>query len=216
MISTAILAERILSVPEAYDPTGPHHEFKDHGHGYKADMEAIVPGSPLFNDLVDASAEKISEGNPNIPDVIIGIANGGIPWARAIGEKLGPEVEVIDTEKDENKLALLSIVNRSRLRRMRPKRLLYIDDLGTTGASILPVYNQVNFRTRLLEPIPDQSVFYVAARQEKMRRLSRLKIAYSIAVNLNLRTFMNQTACEQEADGLCRNGVELILRESEA
>lgn len=214
MSSPDSLADRILAVPKVHEIHGPHHEFKDGGHGFKADIEEVLHDQPLFDELVDLSAQRILDVNPILPQVIIGIANGGNPWAVAIGKKLGGNIEVIETEKDENKLALLTPLSRLLLRKILPERVVYIDDLGTTGASILPAYDQVNFKSRLVKHIPDQSVYYVTARQQRLHRLRRRKIPYVIGVDLDLRTFKNQSECETAEDGLCRNNVELIRRET--
>jgi len=212
MESPESLADRILAVPKVHDVHGPHHEFKDGGHGFKADIEAVLDDQLLTDELVEISVERIVSVSPVIPQVIIAIANGGIPWAEAIGKKLG--AKVMETEKDENEDALLAADSRSKLRKLLPESLLYVDDLGTTGASILPVYHQVNFKTRLPKHIQHQSVYYVTARQQRLRRLRSRSIPYTIGVQLDLKTFTNQRECETAEDGLCKNGVELIRRKA--
>jgi hypoxanthine phosphoribosyltransferase len=206
------LAERIIESPGVYNPNGPHHEFKDRGHGFKVDMEQIPPGSELFDDLVDRSASMIHERFGGIPRLIISIANGGHPWADAIGESFGSETEVLHTEKDGYGQANLNFAARCALRHAKPQKLVIIDDLGTTGASIMPVYRSVNFASRLRHRIPEQSVFYVATRKPYLTYLKRNKVPYDAAVNLDIPTFSTEESCATEPAGLCRRGIELIRR----
>jgi hypoxanthine phosphoribosyltransferase len=212
MGSVEELEQRITNHKPTYNSEGPHHEFKDGGHGYKVDMEQIPQGSVLFNDLIDIASEKITENNSRIPEVIISIANGGHPWAQSLGKMLGSDTTVIETTKNSDNVPLLSLEARKLLRVIQPYRLVYVDDLGTTGASILPAYNQVNFSSRLQQPIRHQSVFYIATRQERLRRLRREKISYSSAVCLNLRTFRDKSECETDLEGLCGQNIPLIKR----
>lgn len=206
------LAERILGLTEVYDPNGPHHEFKDGGHGHKVDMEQIPPESELFADLVDTSASQIRERYGGIPSLVIGIANGGNPWADAIGEALGPEATVLHTEKNGHGQAVLNFAARCALRHARPDEIVLVDDLGTTGASVMPVYKQINFGSRLRHRIPAQSVFYVATRKSYLTHLKRNMVPYDSAVDLDLPTFRDEEQCVNRDDGLCRNGIELIRR----
>lgn len=210
--SSEVLAERILQSAEVYNPHGPHHEFKDGGHGYKVDMEQIPPGSELFVDLVDTSANLIYERLGRIPSVIISVANGGHQWADAIGDKFGDDVKVLHTEKNGHGQAVLGFLSRCALRHAEPEELLIVDDLGTTGASIMPVYKQVNFGSKLRYRIPHQSVFYVATRKPYLTYLKRNMVPYDTAVNLDVPTFSNEGSCDSEPEGLCHKGVELIRR----
>ena len=189
------LAERILELPEVYNPNGPHHECKDGGHGHK----------------VDTSVDKIHQ-RVGIPTLIISIANGGHPWADAIGEALGPETTVLRTEKNGHDQAVLNFAARCALRHARPDEIVLVDDLGTTGASVMPVYKQINFGSRLRHRIPTQAVFYIATRKSYLTHLKRNMVPYDSAVDLNLPTFRDEEQCLSRDDGLCRNGVELIKR----
>lgn len=210
--SPEYLAEQILGSPDVYDPHGPHHEFKDGGHGYKVDMEQIPPDSGLFSDLVDTSVHKIRSRLGGIPEVIISIANGGHPWADAIGECFDGESKVIHSEKDGYDQADLNFTGRCALRHVKPQKLLIVDDLGTTGASVMPVYKRVNFGSRLRYRIPSQSVFYIATRQRYLTHLKYNKVPYDMAVDLGVRTFRDEKQCLEDPDGLCQKGVELVKR----
>lgn len=206
------LAEQILGLPDVYSPLGPHHEFKDGGHGYKVDMEQISPDSELFGDLVDTSTSMIQERMGGIPGVIISIANGGQPWADAIGETMGPKTTVLHTKKNGHDQAVLGFEARCKLRHASAQELVIIDDLGTTGASCMPLYRQINFGSRLRNRIPNQSVFYIATRQPYLTYLKRNMVPYDMAVNLDVKTFRDEARCLEGPDGLCGKGVELVKR----
>jgi hypothetical protein len=210
--SPEYLAEQILGSPDVYNPHGPHHEFKDGGHGHKVDMEQIPPDSELFGDLVDTSTSMIRERMGSIPGVIISIANGGHPWADAIGEAMGADTTVLHTKKNGHDQAVLGFEARCKLRHASAQELVIIDDLGTTGASCMPVYRQINFGSRLRHRIPNQSVFYIATRQPYLTYLKRNMVPYGLAVNLDVVTFKDEDRCLQDPDGLCHKGIELVKR----
>lgn len=199
-------------MPGVYDQTDPppvHNEFKDGGHGVKVDMEFIPPGSVLFNDLIIASAEKIKSTHEQIPQVIIGIANGGNPWALALADKLG--VEGVETEKDENDHALMPYESRLAMRKIMPDEVLIADDQGTTGTSTLPVIEQVQLnKMRNRHPVKRISVFYIVQRQLALPKLDERKIPHDSLITLDIKTYKDARACETDPQGYCTRGIKLI------
>lgn len=202
-----LLTKRVLEEPGVYDSPIVHHEFKNGGHGRKLDMENIKPGTDLFDDLITASAARV-RSHLRMPEVIIGIANGGNPWGLALAEELG--VEGLESEKDKKDRAVLPYASRLAMRRIKPDEVKIVDDLGTTGSSCKPLIEQLETNgMKSRHPVGRISVFYIVQRQLILPELDEIEISHNSLITLDLPTFKDAKACANDSEGFCANGVEL-------
>jgi hypothetical protein len=58
------------------DPPNVHHEFVSGKHGRKLDFDTIDDESDLYKEWVGANVDFISDQFSQIPEVILGVANG--------------------------------------------------------------------------------------------------------------------------------------------
>lgn len=184
------------------DPVGVHHLLVGGFHGQKVDYEMLGDEDPTYLDGIDLAAERISElSTKNL--ALAGVANGGNRIARDIAGRIGgPNVYFLDTAKfgDRIRYTKASLIV---LRANLINRLVVVDDIGKSGASILQVIRHTWDRA----DISDVSGFCMVVRREKMEKLDELNIAYDSLVKTIMPDY-SPRECAQI--GFCKDGWKLI------
>jgi hypoxanthine phosphoribosyltransferase len=204
---TERLGEIILDYPNVYDPPNIHHEFKDGGHGRKLDLEALESNGRIYQGLIYCMARAIEERYNPLPNVLIGLANGGSRFADDLAVEIDGEVESLGTKKEDSRSVFLTYSAHQYLKDNDPEFVLLIDDVGTTGKTIRPVVKEVKYNNK------DRRVeaFFAWQRQPQLRYLDYADIVYDSLIKIFLPTYPSEDECRQ-GEGYCARGVKLVRR----
>ena len=125
------------------DKEGVHHVFSQGLHGRKLDFDLIPDDSELFSQWVDVTADFIRENYDNLPEAVIGVANGTNRLALAVADKLG--VAGFDTVKPEGSRnqPVLTEASKKKLKELNPEFIVILEDVGTRGTNSSSVAKSV-------------------------------------------------------------------------
>lgn len=206
----ARLRDRILTDPiGVLDPEGvTHHEFVSGKHGRKLDFDKIVEGTDFYIQWVALYARAIrSIYADQLPDAVVGIANGANRLSTHIAALLGGQVLGLVTTKTSPSSVELDDASAESLRVRRANFIVTIDDVGTTGGTTATAVNHL--RDLGVEHIEAVSTWQ---RSPTLPRLDELDIAYHAVIFEPLPTFSAEE-CETNPDGYCAQGVPLIAHD---
>lgn len=196
----------IESEVRVMDPEGVHHEFSAGGHGQKLDFDNIPTGSELYNEWVQTAADYIHEEYDELPDVILGVANGTNRVALDVARKFdGAVFGAVSGKSPENSKKLY--LPKSTLRLiggMVPKFVLVLEDVGTTGSNSVQVAEQARATGAKHVEVLD-----TWQRRPQLERLDEAGIAYRAIINEPLTTYSPEECRES---GFCAQGWEFIPR----
>jgi orotate phosphoribosyltransferase len=188
------------------DPEGTHHEFVSGMHGRKLDFDLIESGTPLYSDWISVNAEYIKQQFDELPEVVLGVANGTNRVAVDTAAELGSGVVGLVTQKDAQTSKIISLPEDAQrtIAEAKPKLLVVTEDVGTTGS------NSVQAAVAAQEAgAQNVEVVTTWKRRENLERLDEAGIAYRAIINEALVTYGPE---ECEAEGFCAYGWELIPR----
>ena len=189
---------------DIFDPVGIHHEFAYGDHGRKLDFDLITDGSPLYREWVQVNVEFIRQQYTQIPEVILGVANGTNRLARDVAKELG--VLGLSTEKVGGRSVQLTQAARQQLIETECKLLLVLEDVGTTGGSAYSA--AVNAREAGAQRV---EVIFSWQRSEDLIAFKNTDIPYCAIVQ---EVLPNYSPEECKKIGYCSMGWELIARTS--
>ncbi|MDL2362999.1 MAG: hypothetical protein QFB86_01295 [Patescibacteria group bacterium] len=188
------------------DPEGTHHEFVSGMHGRKLDFDKIAIGSPLYEEWTTVAADYISEEYSELPQIILGVANGtnrvAIDTARHFnGDVIGA---VSEKDPENSKKLYLSEMAGKLITAMQPELVVVLEDVGTTGSNSVQVA-----RHALAAGAQEVEVVLTWQRQSKLQKLLDSGIAYRAIINEPLPTY-DPEECENV--GYCADGWGFIPR----
>lgn len=199
------LKGRILNDPIGIlDPPGQHHQFASLvNHGRKLDLDKIKTSSDFFWQLTDTYAAWVNEVYAEQkPEFLLGVANGAnrmaltmAGYVRSIG---------LETYKKDSRTVALTDVARLAISQTRPKSLLIIEDVGTTGgttSTVVPELRELG--------VQDIEVSHVWIRNRELKALEEIGIPYRAIIHEPLPTFSEED-CRNLSEGFCNQGVLLI------
>jgi orotate phosphoribosyltransferase len=188
------------------DPEGVHHEFVSGMHGRKLDFDTIETGSDLYNEWVGVTAGYISNEFPDLPAVIVGVANGTNRLALDTAEFFSG-VRGLVSEKDslDSKKLYLGEVACELIRELKPKLVVVVEDVGTTGSNSVQVAREC-----LDHGAKEVEVVTTWQRRPQLEKLEASGIPYRAVIKEELDTF---TPEDCRAHGYCSQGYEFIPRE---
>jgi orotate phosphoribosyltransferase len=188
------------------DPEGTHHEFVSGMHGRKLDFDTVETGSPLYDEWINVAAGFIAEEFPDLPEVILGVANGTNRVALDTARKFDGQVFGAVSEKDsqDSKVLRLGAAAGKLIMCMKPELVVVIEDVGTTGS------NSVQVARHALEAGAKQvEVVTTWQRREVLERLVDAGIPYRAIINEPLTTYPPE---ECKGTGFCAQGWKFIPR----
>ncbi len=185
------------------DSPGVHHEFSRGMHGRKIDFDKISDESQLYQDWLAITEGTLRERYSPLPEVIVGVANGTNRVSRDLARRLGiVGLETYKPEKDPRTI-LLSMHAMNIIRAMRLRRLVVIEDVGTTGSNSV----QPALAARDQLHVPDVSVLLTWQRRSHLELLDGADIPYGAIINDEQPTYSPE---ECASDGYCAAGWQLI------
>lgn len=186
------------------DPIGLHHVFTDGGHGQKLHFDTIADDSELFREWATVTADFLRDTYEPLPEVLLGVANGGNRLAIAVAEELGGTVVGLETVKKPKPAKGTELSARARhiIGLLKPSLAVVVEDVGTTGSTSLTA------ATAALEAGADRTeVVNTWQRREKLEYLIGAGVTYHSVIKEVLPTY---TAEDCQANGFCAQGWELI------
>ena len=188
------------------DAEGIHHEFVSGSHGRKLDFDIIETGSPLYEEWIDVTSDFIADNFPDLPAIIIGVANGTNRVALDTARRLGDGVTGFVSEKDpkNSKVIRLGDETSKRIQAIRPELVVVVEDVGTTGGSSVQVA-----RNALEAGAKEVEVFTTWQRRPQLERLIELGVPYRAIIKEILPTY-DPDECRES--GFCSQGWQLIPR----
>lgn len=198
--------EQRLFLPETglMDPDGVHHLFVDGMHGQKAEFSVIKRGMSLYRQWVKLSAQDIKQAYEDLPEFILGVANGTNAFAEDVAAELKNGVIGLRTEKAQHnpKIKRLTPLAEAMISFFEPELVAVVDDAGTTGSSTYQVAEAA-----LDAGAQEVVVQYALQRSANLPYLDKAVIAYTALVK---RCLPNFTSEQCEAEGFCAKGWELL------
>jgi orotate phosphoribosyltransferase len=188
------------------DPEGTHHEFVSGMHGRKLDFDLIEDGTPLYSDWISVNAEYIRQQFDELPEVVLGVANGTNRVAIDTAAELGSGVLGLVTQKDVQTSKIITLPEEAKrvITEVEPRLVVVTEDVGTTGS------NSVQAAVAAQEAgAQNVEVVTTWKRWENLERLDEAGIAYRAIINEALVTYSPE---ECAAEGFCTYGWELIPR----
>jgi len=197
------------------DPTGvldkvgvEHHEFASGNHGRKLDFNKITTDSDFYIDWVAIYARAIVASYPNnLPDALIGIANGANRLSESIAHLLGKQVLGLTTQKINTTSVRLNEEAIDAMKVYNVQFALTIEDVGTTGGTTATAVQH-------LQDIGIERIesFNGWQRNSSLPYLDQLDIPYNALIVHPLRMFTPE-ACHTDPTGYCHNNIPLIAHD---
>jgi hypothetical protein len=196
--------DRIFSDPDIFDPKGVHHVFSQGLHGRKIDLDKIKPGTELYDELVYLTVRyTVSSYLDDLPDAVVGIANGTNKLAKDVSDEIGGGTLYLDTFKHEG-LPRLTADSVRKVRRHEPVFAVEVEDVGTTGRNSLPPALQL--RQLGVERV---EVVHTVQRSETLPMLDAAGVAYSALIK-RLEPSYDAQECLSNPEGFCAQGWKTI------
>jgi len=190
------------------DPEGVHHEFVSGMHGRKLDFDTIETGTPLYQEWIDVAASYIEREFPELPQVIMGVANGTNRVAQDTAARFNDEIFGLVSAKDEQKSKKLYLPPETEdvISDIKPELVVVLEDVGTTGSNSVQVALQ-----SLGAGAKEVEVVATWQRRPHLEKLEEAGIAYRAIIKEVLPTYSPE-GCQ--AEGFCAQGWEFISRYS--
>jgi hypoxanthine phosphoribosyltransferase len=204
-----LLKDRILYDPIGIlDPDGlMHHEFANGEHGRKLDLDKIIlpRDNDIYINLVSVYARAIhARYKDNMPDALVGVANGANRLAVSMAPLLGKQILGLTTEKINEKTVKLSPQAFDLIADRQIKFALIIEDVGTTGGTIVSAAEDlIEFGVQRIEAMTAWQ------RKPILSRLVEAGITHSSVIVEPLSTY-SPTQCLILPEGYCARNVPLI------
>lgn len=198
--------ENIINSGYVLDPEGTHHEFVSGMHGRKLDFDNISNHSALYEQWTEVSASFIEEEFPQLPEIIIGVANGTNRTALDTARRFNGEVLGLVSEKDrqdKKKLYLSSLAGRV-IYDFEPKLVVVLEDVGTTGSNSVQVAD--GCRVAGAQRV---EVVTTWKRREKLEKLEEADIPYRAIIDEELPTYTPEDCRDH---GFCSDGWDFMER----
>lgn len=206
-----------LEAPEAgvMDVEGVHRELSSGLHGQKIDFDTIPRFSPLYNQWISVAGAFIKQTFPEIINyprdrhlsgMILGVANGTNRVARDLATGLNPRIirgEPTLKVPGTKEIQLHRTANEV-IKVYRPKLVVVIEDVGTTGGNAAQA--ALAAREAGAERV---EVVNTWQRQEELPRLDEAGVEHHAIINQPLPTY---TPEDCQAEGFCVNDWQLIPR----
>lgn len=207
MSSPARLKAEILDAGYVLDPEGTHHEFVSGMHGRKLDFDNIETGNPLYNLWTETAADFIREEFPELPEMIIGVANGTNRTALDTARHFSGDVLGLVSEKDpqDSKKLYINHIAGLAIEAIKPELVVVLEDVGTTGSNSVQVAE--GCRSAGAKNV---EVVTTWKRREKLERLEEAGIPYRAIIDEELPTYTPED-CQDH--GFCSQGWDFIERE---
>jgi orotate phosphoribosyltransferase len=127
------------------DRVGVHHEFASGMHGRKLDFDRIPDDSMLYKTWITATSGFIRDEYPDLPDLVVGVANGTNRVALDVAATLRNNVIGVGSQKDPDNKTILQLSQpiKNLISYVQPKLAVVIEDVGTTGSNSVQVAEQV-------------------------------------------------------------------------
>lgn len=190
---SAILRNGIL------DKEGVHHVFSQGLHGRKLDFDLIPDGSGLFEQWVEVTAEFIRGNYPDLPQVVVGVANGTNRLATAVADKLGVKALVSVKPDGSRNQPVLTDEAKEKLKETAPKLIIILEDVGTRGtnsSSVAKSVRELGF--------DNLEVINTWQRSESLPLLDEINVPYKAIIKEILVSY-NSEDCKY-----CKQGWELL------
>jgi hypothetical protein len=202
----AAFKERVYNDPVGIlDAPDVHHEFASGHHGRKLDYDKIERNTDFYIEWVALYARTILDHYGNdLPDILVGIANGANRLSVDVAGLLGAEVLGLQTRKTDGKTVVLDDASATVLKTKQAGFVLLIEDVGTTGGTCATAAEDVRkYGVKRIESV----CFH--QRSQGLPRLEAIKVPYWAVLLDPLPTFSAE-ACRSLPEGYCAHGVKLI------
>lgn len=191
------------------DPEGVHHEFSQGLHGRKADLDAIIEDTYLYDEWIDINTAFVADefGLDALQNaVLVGVANGTNRVARDVSRAFDRKVPYIETFKNEQNLPELTWAAIDFLGTKQVELAIVLEDVITRGTnSAATVLSLQKHRPESLRRIE-----VVGTLQRGMpERLIELNVPYHAIIKHLMKDFTPEE-CGAAPDGFCKQGWELI------
>lgn len=186
------------------DGEGVHHTFSQGLHGQKIDFDLIEDASELYSDWVKITAEYIKQNYAELPDIVVGVANGTNRLALSVAESLDGGVVGLVTVKPggSRNQPILTEESFKIIQNSKPSSILILEDVGTTGTNSSSVYSSIkDAGARNIE------VLNTWQRNEELSKLEKLGVQYKAVIK---EVLTNYTAEECKKSGFCSKGWNLL------
>lgn len=186
------------------DPERLHHEFNQGLHGQKADFDNIEEGTELFEQWIDVTVDFIQEEYSELPDAVVGVANGTNRVAKPVAKKLGNGTIFLETEKQDASKPVLTKEAKLVVEEFQPIFALIIEDVGTRGTNAVSAANST-----LAAGVSRIEVLNTFQRAETLPLLDEAGIVYKSMVKRLMPNF-TPDECRTLPEGFCRRQWRLI------
>lgn len=188
------------------DPEGTHHEFVSGMHGRKLDFDIIESDTLLYSEWIDVTTSFVEEQFPDLPEVILGVANGTNRVALDVARKFNGKVFGAVSEKNpqNSKELYLSDATGKLISALKPDLVVVIEDVGTTGSNSVQVA-----RHALASGAQEVKVVTTWKRRPNLERLQESGIPYMAIIDEPLTTY---EADECRSSGYCEQNWQFIPR----
>lgn len=189
------------------DPVGVHHEFVSGMHGRKLDFDTVEEGTQLYQEWIDATSSYIRDQFPELPEVIIGVANGTNRVALDTARRFNGEVfgAVSKKDKQNSKELYLGVRALSLIEGLKPELVVVLEDVGTTGSNSVQVAQHC-----LAAGALKVEVVTTWKRRPRLERLEEAGVPYRAIIDEELDTYTPEDCADQ---GYCSMGYEFIPRD---
>lgn len=211
--------QHIIEDKTIFDPDGLHHEFVSGVHGQKLDFDKIADGSGLYSEWVVVSADDVAEQCPELPSIILGVANGTNRLAVSVAENLSEQFKqhrvaglVSAKRADNDKVLYLPDRTAQIITDDRPDLLVVVEDAGTKGTNSVQIAEQA-----LLAGAKNVIVQVTWQRNMTLPRLDELRAKYPDrfsyhSIIKHLLPDYEPEVCRTDPAGFCNRGWGLIER----
>lgn len=192
--------DRIIECGYVLDPHGTHSEFVSGMHGQKLDFDNVdARTDPLYHEWIDVQVDFIRDNFPELPDFILGVANGTNRVAYSLGERFEGDVIPFASrkDKDNSKVLYLPRMAQMALQIIQPNIVVVVEDVGTTGSNSVQIAEQA-----LENGAGDAIVVTTWKRRERLERLEEAGIEYLAIIDEPLPTFTPED-CASDPNGFC-------------
>jgi hypothetical protein len=199
--------ENIKECGFVIDPEGIHHEFTAGEHGQKVDFDGIPTEDPLFEEWVDATAQKVDELYPKIEVprsklLLVSVANGTNRLVQPVADTLlGGEANVVMTEKLNAKTVGLSESSKETI---QLDKAVILDDTGTTGSTTVTAFYALHELG-----VSNIEVLYAWQRKAYLERLIGLGVPYNSIIHEPMPSYTPKQ-CVTRKLGFCARDWELV------
>lgn len=194
--------EHLFAYPGFFDPKGVHHEFNQGLHGQKTDFDVIPTDSSLFGEWVEVTARKIRDSYDELPEVLIGVADGTNRLVEPVAKELGHKIVGLTTKKVDRSVVVLTPESWRRVAGRKPRFALVVEDVGNEGWNArCAVDSTKKAGAQRVEALISLQ------RQSRLKRL--IGIGHRATLKENIPTF-TEKECNAPPDGLCAKGWDLI------